>query len=219
MRSGLLYELPGLERIVTLREMLRDKTDTWCLGDRFNLARGLANAVFELHSVSWLHRNITTSNIIFFYRGEGATVDAESFYFVGFAQSRSNRELTDSDGYAFGAFEEDYYQHPEYLSKHQGYEKKHDYYSLGIVLLEIGLWQLCNDAVCVLRSDPSARDIAIKQLVRQLGPRVGSYYRDAVKACLDDTLTGTALLSQEQQLPLVFRAEVVERLSRDKCRA
>jgi serine/threonine protein kinase len=224
IRSGLLYELPSvekvdLERIVTLREMLRNRTDTWCLGDRFILARGLANAVFELHSVSWLHRNITTSNIIFFHRGEGATVDAESFYFVGFAQSRSNRALTDSDGHASRAFDEDYYQHPDYLSKDQGYDEKHDYYSLGIVLLEIGLWQLCDDAVCVLRSDSSARDIAIQQLVPQLGPRVGSYYRDAVMACLDDTLTDTASLLQEQQLPLVFRTQVVERLSRDKCRA
>ena len=224
LRSGLLYDLPSgingrLERIVTLHEILSDRTITWCLGDRFHLAHGLATAVYELHSVSWLHRNISASNVAFFYNQTGDNVGPESFYFVGFAQSRADRDLTDSDGPPPGNNDEEYYQHPEYLSQSQGFQLQHDYYALGMVLLEIGLWKLFPVAVSDRAVSFGARTNAIKELVSELGWRTGSHYRDAVAACLDGALSDSSLVRQGQKLPLIFHAKVIDQLSSHYCRA
>ena len=224
LRSGLLYELPNgpqgrLERIVTLHEILSSGTTTWCLGDRFHLARGLATAMYELHSVSWLHRNVSASNIAFFYNKTRDTIDPKSFYFVGFAQSRANRDLTDSDGPTSGVYDEEYYQHPDYVAQSQGYQMHYDYHALGMLLLEIGLWKLFPNAVHDRPFSVSANTIAMRELVPQLGPMTGSYYRDAVTACLDGTLSDTSLARQGQKVPLVFRAKVVDQLSSNNCRA
>ena len=224
LRSGLLYELPRspndqTEEIITLHEILGSETTPWCLGDRFHLAQGLATAIYELHSVSWLHRNVSASNIAFFYTDTKDNIDRKAFYFVGFAQSRADRDFTDSDGSPSGIYDEDYYQHPKYLSRDQGYQMYHDYHALGMLLLEIGLWKLFPDAV----GDGTvkcASTVAKQELVPQLGWMTGSYYRDAVDTCLNGTLSEASLAQQGQKkVPLVFRAQVVERLSSNHCRA
>ena len=224
LRSGLLYEFPNgpngrLEGFVTLHEILRSGDTTWCLGDRFRLAKGLATAMYELHSVAWLHRNVSASNIVFFYNGTRDTIDATSFYFVGFAQSRADRYLTDSDGPATGVYDDEYYQHPDYLSHGQGYQRQHDYHALGMLLLEIGLWKLYPDAVRDLSISPCARTAATRELVRQLGWMTGTYYRDAVAVCLDGTLSEASLARQSHKVLLVFRSKVVDQLSSQYCRA
>ena len=224
LRSGLLYELPRgpngkLERIVTLREMIGNETTMWCLGDRFNLARGLATAMYELHSVAWLHRNVSASNIAFFSESSKDVVDPKEFYYVGFAQSRADRDLTDSDGPTGGLYDEEYYQHPEYLSQDQGYQMQHDYHALGMLLLEIGLWKLFPNAICDKTTSLKANSIARRQLVPQLGWMAGSHYRDAVMACLDGTLNDVSVVRQGQKVPLAFRAKVVDQLSSRHCRA
>ena len=223
-RSGLLYELPSgpngrLECFVTLHEILNSGTNKWCLGDRFRLAQGLATAMYELHSVAWLHRNVSASNIAFFYKKSRDNIEPRSFYFIGFAQSRANRDLTDSDGPAPGVYDEEYYQHPEYLSHGQGYQMQHDYHALGMLLLEIGLWKLFPDAVRDRPVSLSATTTAMTELVPQLGWMTGSFYRDAVAACLDGTLSDVSLTQQGQKVPLVFRAKVVDQLNSNHCRA
>ena len=47
---------------------------------------------------------------------------------------------------------------------------RHDYYSLGFLLLEIGLWKLYPGAVHDINSGSSVRTIAMEQLVPKLGP-------------------------------------------------
>ena len=224
LRSGLLYELPmgpdgRLEKFITLNDILKSTDSKWCLGDRFNLAYGLANSMYELHSVAWLHRNISASNIVFFYDGTTDTVDPNSFRFVGFAQSRANRDLTNSDGPMPRMNDEDYYQHPEYLSHAQGYDFHHDYYALGVLLLEIGFWKLFPDLVRAEQVDYEAGTLAMNELVPQLDWVTGTKYRDAVIACLDGTFGSTSLLQQGLKLPLIFRSKVVDQLSSSHCRA
>lgn len=217
LRSGLLYELPNdshgkLERVATLHDIISSGTTTWSLGDRFHLAQGLATAIYELHSVAWLHRNVSASSIAFFYNNMKDDIDPKSFYFVGFAQSRADRDNTDSDGLAFS---DEYYHHPEYLSQGQGYQMHHDYHALGILLLEMGLWKLLPGA---LTGRPA--DLAnIRELVPQLGWKTGSCYRDAVEACLDGTLSDPSISRHGQKVPLIFWDKVVDQLSSNHCRA
>ena len=65
------------------------------------------------------------------------------------------------------------------------YRKLYDVYSLGIILLEIGLWypvkHLCN----VKDSLESNRKILKTQVLAELRYRMGSIYHDVVKRCLD----------------------------------
>ena len=224
LRSGLLYELPRshhnqIEGIITLHDLLSTEATPWCLGDRFHLAQGLATALYELHSVCWLHRNVSASNIAFFYTHTKHRIDRKSFYFVGFAQGRADRDFTDSDGAPSETYNEEYYQHPKYLSKDQGYQMYHDYHALGMLLIEIGLWKLFPDAVGH-RTVKCASTVAKQELLPQLGWMTGSYYRDAVDACLDSTLSDASLAQQGQKnVPLIFRQKVVERLSSNHCRA
>ena len=227
LRSGLLYELPSgfqgnPQEMVTLRELLQSGNSQWLLGDRFRLAHGLALALFELHTVSWLHRNISASNVVFFYHEHRGNIDPQSFNFIGFAQSRADRDLTESDGPSFGFHNEDYYVHPEYLSRKQGFQAQHDYYALGILLLEIALWQQLPRASAEILSrcgSDHVRTIAIKELLPKLGALVGISYRDGVLACLDGTLGVEASAAEGQRLPLRFRESVGDRLSPKHCLA
>ena len=224
LRSGLLYELPvsphdQIGGTITLHDLLSTGATPWCLGDRFHLAYGLAAAIYELHSVSWLHRNVSASNIAFFSINTKSDIDRRSFYFVGFAQSRADRDFTDSDGAHSEIYDEEYYQHPKYLSKDQGYQMYHDYHALGMLLIEIGLWKLFPDAVGH-RTVNCASTVAKQELLPQLGWMTGSNYRDAVDACLNSTLSDTSLAQQgRKNVPLIFREKVVERLSSNYCRA
>ena len=227
-RSGLLYHLPGEERkeslkIITFKEILKATPTTWFLEDRFRLAHGLATAIYNLHCVGWLHRNVSASNIVFFDTKQmdpenRGTTDPKAFYFVGFAQSRADRDFTDSDGPADGTLDEEhYYQHPDYLSHKKGYQMQHDYYSLGILLLEIGLWQPFLSVAAQAKS-PNIRDPM--DLALRLGLMMGSHYQDAVKACLDGTLSAaTSSSQQERQVLPRFWEKVVDQLSPDDCRA
>ena len=225
-RSGLLYEFPRvknvkIEKMLTLHEILdKNKSEgtRWFLGERFRLAQSLASAVYELHTVSWLHRNISASNIVFFFEKEGDFVNPESFYLIGFAQSRPENDLTYTDGPTSTGDKNEYYEHPEHFFERQNYQMQHDYYALGMLLLEIGLWKLLPDAVTDWTAIPNKRKTIANEIVPQLGFSMGSCYRDAVLACLEGDWNEWAS-QRRQKIPLLFRTDVVERLGSSHCRA
>lgn len=225
-RSGLLYKLPSvqnvrLEKMFTLHEILnRHKYGSpgWFLGERFRLAHSLASAIYELHTVSWLHRNMSASNIVFFCEKEEDIINPESFYLIGFAQSRPDDDPTYTDGPTSTGDKEEYYEHPEHLSERQGYQMQHDYYALGMLLLEIGLWKLLSDAVPGWTSILDKRKTAVKEIVPQIGVSMGSCYRNAVLACLDGNW-GEWAKKRHQKVHMLFRTDVVEQLGSSHCRA
>ena len=225
-RSGLLYKLPtskngNMQTMHTLYEILSKQmscSTTWFLGDRFRLAHSLANAVYELHTVSWLHRNLSASNIIFFVEKEGDDVDPSSFYLIGFAQSRADKDLTYTDGPTSTGDIDEYYEHPEHVSESEGYQVQHDYYSLGMLLLEIGLWKCLPDATPNWPSVSNKRKTIMEEIVPQLGALMGISYHDAVLACLDDK-RGEWSTQRREEIPMLFREVVIERLSSSHCRA
>ncbi len=225
-RSGLLYELPtskngNMQTMHTLHEILGKQmscSTTWFLGDRFRLAHSLANAIYELHTVSWLHRNLSASNIIFFVEKEGDGFDPLSFYLIGFAQSRADKDLTYTDGPTSTGDADEYYEHPEHVSESEGYQVQHDYYSLGMLLLEIGLWRCLPDAIPNWPSLSDKRKTIMEEIVPQIGALMGTSYRDAVLACLDDK-RGEWSKQRREEVPMLFREVVIERLSSSHCRA
>lgn len=114
------------------------------LSARFDLARQLVNAVSYVHLYEFVHKNIRPETILILSRGNYGTENAErsdeTAILVGFdvlrdAEGKTNR-LGDDD------WEKNLYRHPQRQGKtlKTDYNMRHDIYSVGVCLLEIGLW-------------------------------------------------------------------------------
>jgi hypothetical protein len=151
---------------------------------RAALGHAISKAVVLLHLSGWLHKSIRSHNILFFAANpEGC--DLASPYLAGFDFSRTDTvdsltEIPDAQQ------EYDLYRHPdvqglpveplrghraaaafntasnvgssEATAERVSYSKQHDIYSLGVLLLEIGLWQHIGEL-----KQEALHDQAIKQ--------------------------------------------------------
>lgn len=203
---GLVFELPtvtdlpvelntaGIPTPITLADVIertQNRLKRPALEEIFMLAYQLASALASFHKALWLHKGISAYNVIFFPRSAEEPGDSlTSARLVGFSHSRENAEAA----VTFGPSEDDalkIYRHPNYRrdSHSGGFREEYDYYSLGLVLLELGRWKLVKKMIKSNRletaSPEALREHLIRTEVAQLGSLMGSYYRDAVKACLE----------------------------------
>jgi serine/threonine protein kinase len=191
---GFLYAYPQAIDGVSQREpqilsqLLRNKDYPVLLEHKFEIAKCLSWSVSQLHTVGWLHKNIQSSNIMFFAESSqpaSSTVLGEP-YLIGFNHSRPDGEIWYSDTDIFndgGGME---YKDPQYTPGVTRFRKVFDYYSLGIVLLEIGFWQPI--AAFQQRHKNDTREEFRRELVLRyapkLGAKMGSRYMEIVIACL-----------------------------------
>lgn len=182
----------------TLLQLVEDGNCQPLLGDKLRLASALAQFIGDFHSVGWLHKNFNSNNILFFDikdRKQGSssiltTQVLERPYVVGFHESRLGGKSWHTAGPANSAdFEE--YQHPEY-ARTKRYRATYDYYSLGLILLELGLWKslgVWSRSPRCLRMDLSGfRHELIERRIPYLGVAVGAMYRDVVHFCLSGAM-------------------------------
>lgn len=122
------------------------------LEQRFELATKLATSVLLLHAIGWIHKVIRPSNILIL---QPATYPEERRfpfsigkpYLAGMEVAKVAAELSDPSAREREIYWNlDIYQHPDRINfknpeKVPDYGMAHDIYSLGVVLLEIGLWQ------------------------------------------------------------------------------
>jgi hypothetical protein len=121
------------------------------LSARFNLARQLVKAVSYVHLYEFVHKNIRPETILILSKGingfanaggdEEAAAYSETAVLVGFnvlrdAEGKTHR-LGDDD------WEKNIYRHPHRQGRNleTDYNMRHDIYSVGVCLLEIGLWE------------------------------------------------------------------------------
>lgn len=79
----------------------------------------------------------------------------------------------------------DYYQHPD--KRHDSsirYSRAHDIYSLGCVLLEIGLWKPLDQLADIDDDDYDKTKREFQALCANLNGKVGSIYSNVVRKCL-----------------------------------
>ena len=80
------------------------------------------------------------------------------------------------------------YQHPDYLERRQRYRREFDYYSVGMLLLEIGLWNTLSTITDSSHfrdvSDDDFREQVILTRLPKLGAAMGTRYMEAARACL-----------------------------------
>ena len=206
---GLVYRLPDLSPLrqdsspqrnpISLRDfmtaMLQRRNTRPFLGTIFQLAHALASCILEYHTIEWFHKNISTYNIVFFPEdssNESLLSAFNSLYLIGFNHARQSNESAFTQGPP-SAPEHRQYLHPQYLS-HQGHRFRwqYDYYSIGVVLLELGLWRFISDWTLsdkwrkLALSPETTRQKILHEVVPILGTRMGKTYLGAVEACLDD---------------------------------
>lgn len=193
-RYGLVYKAPS-PTFSTLHELIASADlKTPDLDDRIRLAHTLAVALWSLHSLDWLHKSLCSSNILFFpsaistsaHSSTAASAlvpDIKRPYLTGFDASRPDLDTALSVVPRNPSIMT-LHRHPASL---RGYShcKPMDIYSLGLVLLEIGLWKVMQTYHKPHYSADRWRDKVLRTaLVPGLGSKVGRRYRDVVDKCL-----------------------------------
>ena len=108
------------------------------LTDRFHIAKQLAKSISYVHTLGFVHKNVRPETIIGFQTNDSKS---DLFFLVGFEKVRTvdgrTRRSRDS------VWEKNLYRHPhrQGLDPEENYIMQHDIYSLGVCLLEIGLWK------------------------------------------------------------------------------
>jgi serine/threonine protein kinase len=190
---GFVYELKSEKatspRPITLNQLYdpNHKSLKPSLESRVELACKITQALYKLHSVSWLHRNLHPSNVIFLMDNDtrmGKFV--RNPYLLGFTASRQNV----ADAATIGPSAILDYHHPEYLEdKKQRYREEFDYYSVGILLLEIGHWNslpriTSSGKFSGLKPELFRKEI-LKTMVSPIARTMGSKYEQVVRVCLE----------------------------------
>jgi serine/threonine protein kinase len=200
---GFVYRYPAgtesdpstlLQRLVQEEKYPRDHP---LLSDKFQLAFALANFLKEFHTIGWLHENFNSHNLLFFKSSNGDETSELAVsntlrqpYVVGLHKSRPDGSFWQTEGPPSDDHLQDYH-HPDYAGTGR-YRQVFDYYSLGVVLLEIGLWRPLRS----LLSSERFRDLDMGQIQSELiemgkirlGPKMGAVYREVVLRCLNGNL-------------------------------
>ncbi|MCJ1464992.1 hypothetical protein MMC07_003607 [Pseudocyphellaria aurata] len=134
-----VFDFPtGLKNPRSLRTILTENTRPRSLNEKLDIAHCLANSVLYVHTANYVHKNIRPDTIVVF-ETDDETKPVASFL-VGFENFRPAKAQTWllSDL----LWEKDLYRHPQRqgVRPQEKYAMQHDIYSLGVCLLEIGVW-------------------------------------------------------------------------------
>jgi len=195
----------GFERPTSLRARLLDKKPLRSLSHRFMVARDIAKAVSYVHTFGFVHKNIRPETILMadccaVNRGPGPP----SAFLVGYGNVRAEFGKTYCRG--DNNWERNLYRHGRRRGERpsEKYIMQHDIYSLGVCLLEVGLWEslILYEGSCgaerprpsSLLNEPSDSESMIGRdgieepllhLARSALPRqMGTSYAEIVEACL-----------------------------------
>ncbi|KAJ5150826.1 uncharacterized protein N7482_010078 [Penicillium canariense] len=194
-RFGLVYLLPSAPAPATLASILdvKYKGGRPSLTARIHLAYKLALCLQRLHTYSWVHKSLRPENVLLFPPGNDLSEMEKALEdprLVGFEYSRQESDFSDQFGES--DIKRNVYRHPTRWGQPTNrFEKIHDLYALGVILLEIGLWsradQLDNGALVasnMAHSPVAVQNKLLKHAQVRLGFYAGDAFRDAVVACL-----------------------------------
>ncbi|KAI8161498.1 hypothetical protein K4K49_001745 [Colletotrichum sp. SAR 10_70] len=194
------------------------------LRQRFFVAQTMAQAIGAFHADGWLHKSIRSHAVKFFFLPDSHKCDFANPYLTDFEFSRPLGGVTRLAPQAID-LDYDVYRHPD---RHglpgTSFSKTHDIYSLGVVLIEIGLWETAryiHDGVieCERRGDPSLeclkpqeiKDAFLQDATDRLDHRMGKSYREAVIECLDgdwDEYVGSRDFAKEFYKRVVQKVDI-----------
>lgn len=197
-RFEILYEFPteyGRElspvNPISLHELLTEQAissfPSW--ESRFKLGLELTDSLAAFHDVHWFHKDLTSFSVLFFpTKGTAPPARAKRPYLTGFQHSRSA-----TDDFSEGPLQDpkhQRYHHPKYVcvENHQffRFRPQFDYYSLGILLLEIGFWATIEAIMHDYTNEDNYAfsEAIIKLKLPELSFHMGTGYADIVRECL-----------------------------------
>lgn len=187
---GVVYDFPvDLSKnveVMTLNQILHSRGNTRpMLEERAKLGHIIAQTIYQFHSVGWLHRNLNPTNVAFFpAQVTPKTVWATQPFVIGFSSSRQNEDSAAT----LGPSNLLDYHHPAYLQEKGRFCEEYDYYSVGMMLLEIGHWaplsRIIEDKKFSGLKPQDFRDMILKYRVPQISITMGSRYLNVVRRCL-----------------------------------
>ena len=125
--SGLLYEFPIIEnRECKYHYDLRGAFDSkhrMPLEQRFALAHSLGVTLLNLHKLSWLHRRLSVTNLVYFHPDSEPpkTLVAKHFFLLGFADGRADSYASQTEGNETQQMNR-HCQHPLYRTRKMNYQ-------------------------------------------------------------------------------------------------
>ena len=197
---------------------------------RHRLAVELCTTLLLVHTAGWVHKGIRSSNILYFRpKMPELPLEAdkvvEEAWLMGYEYARFDNpemmsELQSSETIV------DMYRHPDLLGGEPcSFEKQHDIYALGLVLLEIGFWcplaKILKGLGEFEQGTPNAAVFDIPDFVlgrttlgreyyilQQLRFYMGKIYAGVVQSCLEGEKFDDSIV--------VFKETVVEVLADQK---
>ncbi|KAK4232770.1 hypothetical protein C8A03DRAFT_20007 [Achaetomium macrosporum] len=181
------------------------------LSRRVRLAQELATSVSYVHTFNFVHKNIRPESVLLFDGDTGSAqlggssvvaTNRRSSFLIGFESFRSAGRGTSFMGDQ--DWEHNIYRHPERMGEFpaEAYRMQHDIYSLGVCLLEIGMWEplvaytgddadaspgygrVCRDFVETGQPWVCFKDHLVGLAQNELPRRMGDRYADVVVTCL-----------------------------------
>ncbi|KAI0966951.1 kinase-like domain-containing protein [Xylaria arbuscula] len=219
---GLIFDIPDSfqksnpgSTLTTLGELLmnsRVQSQPPALGDVFHLARLLVKSILGWQKAGWLHRRLTPFNILVLKDCQTPAFSIKNPYLIGFEYSRPNLQ----DTLTTGPPEDDThldYCHPAYLQDRTRYRPEFDYYSLGLILLEIAYWKPLESIISEFRGPNQSPEELRKWLMNApssgLKSRVGELYEKAVQTCLSFPMSGDSLADRDLDSQTLMLFEVM----------
>jgi len=190
-------------------------------GGRFRLAHALAASILAIHSSGWVHKNIRSRSVLLLLdQIRHGKVDP---CLLGWGTSRAVE--ADTNLSAMFELEHNLHQHKDRFGQpNSKFAREHDIYSLGVVLLEIGIWRTMSSVFANrIQTHPNV-DVKgqagtfkivnghIMDRTRSLGLRqeMGLAYAQVVETCLTWPSTGPD--TDTSRLAIDFRTKVVDAL-------
>ncbi|KAI3537141.1 hypothetical protein CABS01_10599 [Colletotrichum abscissum] len=209
---------------VSLQTILSKKLGAPSLSERFHIAQTITRTIAAFHANGWLHKEISSRSILFFFDESGRCMYLRP-YLVNFEYSRpdtAETNMTADDDLARNV-----YRHPDRQGSRPNvrFNKTHDLYSLGVVLLEIGVWQtalsmrnarLKQEGILSSRNVGPMQDIFKTKTKERLGHTMGPAYQKAVEHCLDGAFE--AFLHRDSIFALQFQSKVIKNVNPDRVR-
>ncbi|RGP64981.1 hypothetical protein FSPOR_7595 [Fusarium sporotrichioides] len=198
----------NLDKFGMTKRLSRNTLPT--LEERYRLAHALSDGILSLLSVSWLHKSLCSWNVLLFRsRTSQGTIDFDKPLIVGFGVSRREKpeEVTIDTRDLDSPLQ--LWQHPDLCgSTHVRFQPKYDLYSLGLILFEIAMWQ----DLPRLEGNGDLQTYVLNHS-GIVAHRMGTTYRDAMMACLDDdSRWDEASAPGEGTMALAFANDVVAKL-------
>ncbi|KAI1804418.1 hypothetical protein F4811DRAFT_520533 [Daldinia bambusicola] len=193
------------------------------LGQRFALALQLARCISHLQLVQWAHGSFRSENILFFPPNledspelRGTPQEHLNFsepWVLGYGMNQPKPYF--SRGRSDGSY--DVYCHPERQEGPTRFFKKiYDIYALGVVLLEIGLWQqatsLEKSGFARVRDPYAIKKQLVRNAEKRLASKMGERYKQVVVKCLENGFGVGDDSKEDLKLQQAFRSQVIDAL-------